>query len=93
MRVQTGDDLKFGVVAAGRADFYVKFGPTCEWDTAAAQCIMEGAGGSIVGADGRPLLYNKEALDNPPFACVGDTSLDWRRILFEEPPPSVPKSS
>jgi 3'(2'), 5'-bisphosphate nucleotidase len=82
-RVQTGDDLKFGVVAAGQADFYVKFGPTCEWDTAAAQCIMEGAGGTIVGPDGRPLRYNKEVLDNPAFACVGDTSLDWRQILFE----------
>jgi hypothetical protein len=51
------------------------------------------SGGTIVGPDGRPLRYNKEVLDNPPFACVGDTSLDWRQILFEESSPSASKPS
>ena len=60
--------LKFGLIAAGKADLYVRFGPTCEWDTAAGQCIVVEAGGQVVDFQGQPLQYNaKESLVNPAF--------------------------
>ncbi len=73
-----GSSLKSCVVAEGRADVYARFGPTSEWDTAAAQCIIEEAGGRIIGLDQQPLLYNtKDSLLNPPFLAVGDARHDW----------------
>lgn len=67
--------LKFAVIARGLGDLYVRLGPTSEWDTAAGQCIVEAAGGSVVDFEGRPLQYNaKPSLINPPFAAMGDTA-------------------
>jgi 3'-phosphoadenosine 5'-phosphosulfate (PAPS) 3'-phosphatase len=51
--------VKFGLVARGDADVYPRFGPTCEWDTAAGQAIVEAAGGSVTGLHGEPLVYGK----------------------------------
>ena len=84
--VTSGSSLKFCQVAEGSADVYPRFGPTSEWDTAAAQAIVEVAGGQVVSmATGQPLRYNTgESLINPPFLAYGDVSVDWRRSLPQE---------
>ena len=56
---------------AGRA--FRRLGPTMEWDTAAAQCILEAAGGRVTDLHGHPMLYNKPSLLNPAFLARGDT--------------------
>jgi 3'(2'), 5'-bisphosphate nucleotidase len=62
-----GSSLKFCLIAEGGADVYPRNGPTMEWDTAAAQCILEEAGGSVTDLEGTPLRYNKYFLNNPGF--------------------------
>jgi 3'(2'), 5'-bisphosphate nucleotidase len=53
-------------------------GPTSEWDTAAAQAVVEGAGGVVCMLDGQPLRYNTKAdLLNPYFFVYADSSRDW----------------
>lgn len=71
-----GSSLKFVAIAAGEADLYARFGPTSEWDTGAGQCVLEEAGGAVVGLDGKALDYNaRETLLNPSFiACAGQPS-------------------
>lgn len=81
---QMGSSLKFCLLAEGRADFYPRFQPTCEWDTAAAQGVLEAAGGAVVDLEGRRLVYNKESLLNPSFLAFGDPGRDWLALL-EEP--------
>jgi len=77
-----GSSLKFCLVAEGSADLYPRFGPTSEWDTAAAQCVVETAGGKVALVDQRPLQYNsKESLLNPDFLVFGDPSHDWGQYL------------
>jgi 3'(2'), 5'-bisphosphate nucleotidase len=66
-RVQAGSSLKFCLIAEGKADIYPRFGPTMEWDTAAAQGVLEAAGGEVVTVDGQPLLYGKPRFANPHF--------------------------
>jgi 3'(2'), 5'-bisphosphate nucleotidase len=66
-----GSSLKFCLVADGSADLYPRRGPTMEWDTAAAHCVVEQAGGTVTDLDGNPLLYNKENLLNPGFLVTG----------------------
>lgn len=79
-----GSSLKFLRIAAAEADLYVRLGPTSEWDTAAAQCVLEEAGGAVIDLDGNPLRYNgKESLLNPEFIACGDKGQDWARILAE----------
>ena len=76
--VSMGSSLKFCRVAEGLADFYPRMGPTCEWDTAAAQAVVEAAGGQVVKIDGSALAYNtKEAYLNPYFFVFGDPSIEW----------------
>lgn len=80
--IGVGSSLKFCLIAEGSADIYPRFGPTSEWDTAAAQAVVEAAGGAVVTLDGAPLRYNtKEALLNPHFLAYGDVSRDWLRTL------------
>ena len=69
--VSSGSSLKFCMVAEGSADFYPRLGPTMEWDTAAAQCVLESAGGRVVQCDGQPLRYNKSGWRNPFFFAIG----------------------
>ncbi len=70
--VSTGSSLKFLKIAEGHAHFYPRLAPTMEWDTAAAQCILEEAGGSVVQWDSLlPLVYNKPDLMNPHFIAMG----------------------
>ncbi len=80
--VPMGSSLKFCVVADGAADVYPRLGPTSEWDTAAAQAVVEQAGGSVVKLDGTPLSYNaKEDILNPWFMVIGAADIDWLALL------------
>ena len=73
-----GSSLKFCRVAEGTADIYPRLGLTSEWDTAAAQAVVEQAGGSVVELDGEPLSYNKKAeILNPFFLVIGPKDHDW----------------
>lgn len=80
--VPVGSALKFCLVAEGSADIYPRLGLTSEWDTAAAQCVVEAAGGQVLTLDGKPLQYNqKESLLNPYFLVFGDSGRDWLQYL------------
>jgi 3'(2'), 5'-bisphosphate nucleotidase len=80
-----GSSLKFCVVAEGRADVYPRLGPTSEWDTAAAQAVVEQAGGKVLKLDGNPLLYNtKDEILNPWFIVIGPTDKDWLALLADD---------
>lgn len=75
---RVGSAIKSCLVAEGAADVYPGFSPTSEWDTAAAQAIVEQAGGALVDTALRPLRYNRRpGLGNPPFVVLGDPALDW----------------
>ena len=79
-----GSSLKFCMVAEGIVDIYPRFGPTSEWDTAAAQCIVEEAGGTVTDETLYRLRYNtKESLLNPNFLVIGDKSFDWEPYLID----------
>ncbi|WP_447830896.1 3'(2'),5'-bisphosphate nucleotidase CysQ [Aeromonas salmonicida] len=67
--VSMGSSLKFCIIAEGGAELYPRLAPTCEWDTAAAQAVLEGAGGSVTRLDGSPLAYNKPDILNPWFVA------------------------
>ncbi len=73
--VQAGSSLKFCRVAEGAADIYPRMGPTCEWDTAAAQAVLEGAGGVVLDLHGAPLRYGKPDVLNPSFIATRDAAL------------------
>ena len=80
-----GSSLKFCVVAEGRADIYPRLGPTSEWDTAAAQAVVEQAGGKVLELDGKSLSYNaKEDILNPWFVVIGATDRDWLALLASD---------
>ena len=79
-----GSSLKSCLVAEGEADLYPRLGPTSEWDTAAAQAVVEAAGGWVTDAANRPLRYNQEeSLLNPDFFVFGDSSRDWTACLAD----------
>ncbi|MGE0030440.1 MAG: 3'(2'),5'-bisphosphate nucleotidase CysQ [Steroidobacteraceae bacterium] len=80
--VEVGSSLKLCLVAEGNADVYPRLGPTCEWDTAAGQCVLEQAGGQVLMLDGEPLSYNaREAVLNPHFVGLADPDTDWLAML------------
>tara|TARA_B100001059_G_scaffold177388_1_gene177947 strand:- start:1017 stop:1781 length:765 start_codon:yes stop_codon:yes gene_type:complete len=69
--LQAGSSIKFCMIAEGSADIYPRLAPTSEWDTAAAQAIVEGAGGSVKDLNGQRLTYQKENILNPFFIVQG----------------------
>ncbi|MCA6078267.1 3'(2'),5'-bisphosphate nucleotidase CysQ [Fulvivirga sedimenti] len=70
--ISVGSSLKFCMVAEGKADVYYRFGPTMEWDTAAGQAVLEGAGGVVYKETGpERFTYNKENLLNGSFLGLG----------------------
>ncbi|MGV3493665.1 MAG: 3'(2'),5'-bisphosphate nucleotidase CysQ [Ramlibacter sp.] len=71
--VQAGSSLKFCRLAEGSADLYPRLAPTCEWDTAAAQAVLEGAGGAVRDLQGRPLRYGKADPLNAFFIASAST--------------------
>jgi len=83
-RIGLGSSLKFCRLAEGHIDLYPRFGPTSEWDTAAAQCVLEQAGGAVIDTRGQPLRYNtKESLLNPDFLALASIELPWQDWLHD----------
>ncbi|EQD72101.1 sulfite synthesis pathway protein [mine drainage metagenome] len=86
-RLGLGSSLKFAHIASGEADVYVRLGPTCEWDTAAGQCVLEAAGGAVTSLDFNRLQYNqKPSLHNPFFVAFGDRNVLPDRIEMDAGP-------
>ncbi|MGR6656999.1 3'(2'),5'-bisphosphate nucleotidase CysQ [Pseudomonas mosselii] len=78
-----GSSLKFCLLAEGSADCYPRLAPTSQWDTAAAQGVLEGAGGEVIGLDGLPFRYPpQESLLNPFFLALPKAA-GWRQALVE----------
>ncbi|MEM7282388.1 MAG: 3'(2'),5'-bisphosphate nucleotidase CysQ [Pseudomonadota bacterium] len=76
--VPMGSSLKLCLVAEGAADVYPRHGLTSEWDTAAAQAVVEHAGGIVSDWQGKPIRYNTKAeFLNPYFVVYGDKSRSW----------------
>ena len=73
--IQAGSSLKFCRVAEGAADIYPRLAPTCEWDTAAAQAVLEGAGGVVLDLYCQPLMYGKPNMLNTSFIASRDRTL------------------
>lgn len=78
--VSVGSSLKFCLLARGDAQLYPRFTPTCEWDTAAGQAVLEAAGGAVVTLDGAPMRYGKHELNflNPYFVAAASLELAQR---------------
>lgn len=80
--ISKGSSLKLCLVAEGLADIYPRLGPTSEWDTAAAQCIVEQAGGTVTNLKFQPLRYNAKAdILNPHFLVIGDRTFGWEDLV------------
>lgn len=74
--VAAGSSLKFCRIAEGEADIYPRFGPTSQWDTGAAQCVLEAAGGTVVDLERQPLRYGLDRpVLNPEFMALGAPDL------------------
>lgn len=77
-----GSSLKFCLLAEGAADCYPRLAPTSQWDTAAAQGVLEGAGGEVLGLDGQAFAYPpRETLLNPFFLAL-PAAAPWRTSLL-----------
>ncbi|WP_421868599.1 3'(2'),5'-bisphosphate nucleotidase CysQ [Motiliproteus sp.] len=77
-----GSSLKLCLIAEGAADLHLRTGPTSEWDTAAAQAVLEAAGGQVIDFRGRAMRYNeRDNLINPDFIATGDRAFDWSHCL------------
>jgi len=70
-RLVAGSSLKFGLIAAGQADVYPRFGRTMEWDTAAGDAVLRAAGGVVTDLSGFALRYGKPGFENPHFVAWG----------------------
>lgn len=78
-----GSSLKFCLIAEGQADCYPRFAPTCQWDTAAAQGVLEGAGGNVFAENGNKLTYEpRKDYINPNFIALGDSN-NLQKPIFE----------
>jgi 3'(2'), 5'-bisphosphate nucleotidase len=77
-----GSSLKLCLVAEGAADIYPRLALTSEWDTAAAQAVVEAAGGCVLTDKLAVMRYNtKDDILNPFFYVIGDTQYDWQSLL------------
>jgi 3'(2'), 5'-bisphosphate nucleotidase len=80
--VKLASALKFGAIASGEGCFYPRLGPTHEWDTAAGQCLIEEAGGSVVDKNMERLKYNKNSkFLNDEFFVIADPTFDWKLVI------------
>ena len=78
-----GSSLKFCLLAEGAADCYPRLAPTSQWDTAAAQGVLEGAGGVVLQLDGEPFSYPaRESLLNDSFLAL-PAKAPWREKLLD----------
>ena len=78
-----GSSLKYTQIASGDADITLRRSPTSLWDTAAAQCLVETAGGKMIDFTGHPLGYRTGSLLNPPFVTLGDVNFPWLEFLSQ----------
>ena len=81
--VSVGSSLKFCLLARGDAQLYPRFTPTCEWDTAAGQAVLEAAGGAVLTLDGQRLAYGKSMMRflNPYFVAASSHDLAARAAV------------
>jgi len=79
--LNVGSALKLCLLAEGKADVYPRLAPTSEWDTAAAQAVLEASDGGVFALDGTPLVCNKDVILNPSFVAVADRSVDWLKYF------------
>lgn len=78
-----GSSLKFCLLAEAAADCYPRLAPTSQWDTAAAQAVLEGAGGEVLDISGAALTYEaRETFLNPSFLAL-PKGVEWRTELLE----------
>ena len=78
--------LKSCLVAEGKADCYMRLGPTGEWDTGAVHVIVEEAGGKILDSEFTALSYNqRDTLANPDFMVMGQASIPWQQLVKSRP--------
>ena len=81
--VSVGSSLKFCLLAEGAADCYPRLAPTSQWDTAAAQGVLEGASGVVLQLDGEPFSYPaRESLLNESFLAL-PAQAPWRKALLD----------
>jgi 3'(2'), 5'-bisphosphate nucleotidase len=80
----SGSSLKLCLLADGTADLYPRFGPTCEWDTGAADAILRAAGGTTLGLDQHPLAYGKPSYRNTSFLALADPTAAQGLPRFED---------
>ena len=85
MLLQSGSSLKFCRIAQGYADCYPRLSPTAEWDTAAAQAIVEAAGGQVIDEQGRALRYGKSDILNPSFLVTCPPAADGSTLSLQQP--------
>jgi 3'(2'), 5'-bisphosphate nucleotidase len=77
-----GSSLKFCLVAEGTADIYPRMGPTSLWDTAAAQCVVEQAGGAVIQLTGESISYaDPSVVLNPFFLVHGKSTVNWADLV------------
>ena len=82
--IAIGSSLKICLVAEGKVDIYPRFGPTSEWDTAAAHAVVSAAGGLVTDTAFNALEYNrKESILNPHFLVIADPDFAWQPYLDE----------
>ncbi|MCJ8169416.1 3'(2'),5'-bisphosphate nucleotidase CysQ [Atopomonas sediminilitoris] len=80
--VSVGSSLKFCQLAQGKADLYPRLAPTSQWDTAAAQAVLEGADGCVLRLDGSVLEYPAaQSYLNPHFIAL-PADAPWREALL-----------
>ncbi len=78
-----GSSLKFCLLAEGSADCYPRLAPTSQWDTAAAQGVLEGAGGEVLDLHGQTFTYEaRDTLLNPSFLALPQAA-EWRGELIQ----------
>ena len=78
--IAAGSSLKFCLIANGEADMYLRLGPTCEWDIAAGEAIVQNAGGVVSSIINKPIMYNKEDKLNPYFIAASNKEI--KSIIF-----------
>ena len=82
-KVSVGSSLKFLIIAKGKAHLYPRLAPTMEWDTAAAQIVLEEAGGLVLqAATGQALQYNKADLLKSIFYCEREMKRHDRKTRY-----------
>ncbi len=65
--MRVGSSLKFCLISEGKADLYIRYGKTMEWDIASGYAILENAGGKTLDFSLNKIIYGKKSFLNIPF--------------------------